>query len=91
VPQREHGQQRDEAEQRPRELSHAVLHAVLQPDADDVEIFFHPLGENNLLRRGNKGELPSAVKNKNADKRETVVPESFFHASHVTHHIPISR
>ena len=40
-PQRQHGEQRDEAEQRPRQIIEAVLQVVLKTDADDVQVFFH--------------------------------------------------
>jgi hypothetical protein len=37
---RTHGKKRDEAGQHPRQIIEAVGQVVLQPDADDVQIFF---------------------------------------------------
>ena len=42
APERQHGKQRDEAEQRPRQVIDAIRQVVLNPDADDVPVFFHP-------------------------------------------------
>ena len=41
APEREHGEERDETEQRPRQVIEAIRQVVLDPDADDVQIFFH--------------------------------------------------
>src|ERR1039458_4977392 len=41
LPQRQHGEERDETEQRAREIVEAIRQIALQPDVDDVEIFFH--------------------------------------------------
>ena len=40
APARQHGEQRDEAEPRPRQAVNAIRQAVLNPDADDVPVFF---------------------------------------------------
>ena len=49
-PEREHGEQRDEAEQRPRQVIDAIGQVVLQPDADDVQVFFHSRGKFNRAK-----------------------------------------
>jgi hypothetical protein len=41
APERQHGKQRDEAEQRPRQVIDAIRQVVLNPDADDVPVFSH--------------------------------------------------
>ncbi len=41
APERQHGEKRDEAEQRPRQVIDAIRQVVLNPDADDVPVFFH--------------------------------------------------
>ena len=41
APERQHGKQRDETEQRPRQVIDAIRQVVLNPDADDVPVFFH--------------------------------------------------
>lgn len=46
-PERDHGEQRDEAEQRPRQVIEAIRQVVLDPDADDVQVFFHSRGKFN--------------------------------------------
>jgi len=43
APERQHGEQRDEAEQRARQVIDAVRQVVLDPDADDMPVFFHSL------------------------------------------------
>jgi len=41
APKRQHGEQRNETEQRPRQVIDAIRQVVLDPDADDVPVFFH--------------------------------------------------
>jgi hypothetical protein len=48
LPQRQHGEERDETEQRAREVIEAIRQIALQPDVDDVEIFFHASAARNL-------------------------------------------
>ena len=43
-PERQHGEQRNEAEQRARQVIDAIRQVVLDPDADDVPVFFHSFG-----------------------------------------------
>jgi hypothetical protein len=41
-------QKRDEAEQGPRQVIDAVCQVVLNPDADDVPVFFHSPNANGI-------------------------------------------
>jgi hypothetical protein len=54
APERDHGEQRDEAEQRSRQVIEAIRQVALDPDADDVQVFFHPREESSGWRA--KGE-----------------------------------
>ena len=40
APERQHGEQRDETEQRSRQIIEAIRQVALNPDADDVPVFF---------------------------------------------------
>ena len=46
APQREHGEERDETEQRPGQVVEPVGQVVLQPNVDDVQVFSHPRPSN---------------------------------------------
>ncbi len=51
-PERHHREERDEAEQRPREVIEPIREVVLQADVDDVPVFFHaPTAQNLTARR----------------------------------------
>ena len=56
-PQREHGEERNEAEQGPRQIIEAIRQVALQPDADDMEVFFHASAAGNLNQPGEMATL----------------------------------
>ena len=66
APERQHGEQRDETEQRSRQVIDAIRQVVLNPDADDVPVFFHFLHrtkfscakDNSEFKRGSRRVFP---------------------------------